>query len=196
MEVVKKGCEQDVTEHRDSINNTLQIWRRERQLPALPGHTYDTKGRRNSETLSISEEDAYRPISELHISPCFTQETGVHQNVTRKMWAPKLDHKEGERTALSEGNNQRKEGQEHQEIQRYGHTPICQRSNRTYTADCKTPWDRYIGYTSSNIRRILVHPKDKVEDSKKTDCVYQIPCKSCNHTYIGETGKTFGTRLE
>ena len=47
-----------------------------------------------------------------------------------------------------------------------------------------------------NIRRILMHPKDKVEDSKKADCVYQIPCKSCNHTYIGETGKTFGTRLE
>ena len=47
-----------------------------------------------------------------------------------------------------------------------------------------------------NIRRILVHPKDKVEDSKKTDCVYQIPCMSCNHTYIGKTGRTFGTRLE
>ena len=38
-----------------------------------------------------------------------------------------------------------------------------------------------------NIRRILVHPKDKVEDCKKTDC---------DHTYIGETGRTFGTRLE
>ena len=47
-----------------------------------------------------------------------------------------------------------------------------------------------------NIRRLLMHPKDKVEDSKKTDCVYQIPCKSCNHTCIGETGRTFGTRLE
>ena len=46
-----------------------------------------------------------------------------------------------------------------------------------------------------NIRRILVHPKDKVEDSKTTDCVYQIPCKGYNHTYISETGKTFGTRL-
>ena len=47
-----------------------------------------------------------------------------------------------------------------------------------------------------NIRRILVHPKDKVENSKKIECVYQIPCKSCNHTYIGKTGRTFGTRLE
>ena len=24
-----------------------------------------------------------------------------------------------------------------------------------------------------NIKRILVHPQDKVEDSKKTDCVYK-----------------------
>ena len=47
-----------------------------------------------------------------------------------------------------------------------------------------------------NIRRILVHSKDKVGDSKKTDCVYQIPCKGCNHTYIGEIGRTFGTKLE
>ena len=41
-----------------------------------------------------------------------------------------------------------------------------------------------------------MHPKDEVEDSKKTHCVYHIPCKSCNHTYIGEIGRTFGTRLE
>ena len=42
-----------------------------------------------------------------------------------------------------------------------------------------------------------MHPKEKVE-SKKTHCVYQIPCKSCNHIYIyiGETGRTFRTRLE
>ena len=39
-------------------------------------------------------------------------------------------------------------------------------------------------------------PKDKVEDSKTTDCSYQIPYKSCNHKYIGETGITFGTRFE
>ena len=43
---------------------------------------------------------------------------------------------------------------------------------------------------------ILVHPKDKVVDKHKTDCVYQIPCKTCNMCYIGETGRTFNTRLE
>ena len=47
-----------------------------------------------------------------------------------------------------------------------------------------------------NLRQILVHPKDKVEDKHKTDCVYHIPCKTCNTCYIGETGRTFGTRLE
>ena len=47
-----------------------------------------------------------------------------------------------------------------------------------------------------NLRQILVHPKDKVEDKHKTDCVDQIPCKTCNMCHIGETGRTFGTRLE
>ena len=47
-----------------------------------------------------------------------------------------------------------------------------------------------------NLRQIQVHPKYKVEDKHKTDCVYQIPCKTCNMCYIGETGRTFGTRLE
>ena len=46
-----------------------------------------------------------------------------------------------------------------------------------------------------NIRRILVYPNDKVEDSRKTDCVYQIPCKSCSHMFIGET-KNIGTGLK
>ncbi|KAK2155520.1 hypothetical protein NP493_2066g00015 [Ridgeia piscesae] len=32
-----------------------------------------------------------------------------------------------------------------------------------------------------------------MEDKHKTDCVYQIPCKTCNVYYIGET---FGTRVD
>ena len=40
-----------------------------------------------------------------------------------------------------------------------------------------------------NIRRILVHLKDKVEDSRMTNCVYQIPCKSRSHTYIDKQGE-------
>ncbi|XP_035665539.1 uncharacterized protein LOC118408783 [Branchiostoma floridae] len=48
----------------------------------------------------------------------------------------------------------------------------------------------------TTLRSLLVHPKDKQPDLAKTDCVYRIPCKSCDEVYIGETGRTFGTRLE
>ncbi|CAH1277267.1 Hypp9532 [Branchiostoma lanceolatum] len=48
----------------------------------------------------------------------------------------------------------------------------------------------------TTLRSLLVHPKDKLDDLVKTDCVYKIPCKSCNEVYIGETGRTFGTRLD
>ncbi|XP_066289701.1 uncharacterized protein [Branchiostoma lanceolatum] len=48
----------------------------------------------------------------------------------------------------------------------------------------------------TTLRNLLVHPKDKLQDSVKTDCVYKIPCMSCNKVYIGETGRTFGCRLE
>ena len=41
-----------------------------------------------------------------------------------------------------------------------------------------------------NTRRILVHPKNKVEDSKKTDCVYQIPCKSERENIWNKTRRT------
>ena len=78
---------------------------------------------------------------------------------------------------------QRKEGKEHREIQRYGHSPVKGVSEPIQQMlkhhEIATSVRRH-----QHTRRILVHPKDKVEDSKKTDCVYQIPCKSCYHTYI------------
>ena len=48
----------------------------------------------------------------------------------------------------------------------------------------------------TSLRKILVHPKDKVDPADKTDCIYEIPCKNCNYTYIGETGRKFSTRLK
>ena len=63
---------------------------------------------------------------------------GAHHQSSRKMCVPKLDHKEVETTAISQGKNQRKKGKEHRE-KRYTHTPVSQRSNRTYTTDFKTP---------------------------------------------------------
>jgi len=45
------------------------------------------------------------------------------------------------------------------------------------------------------LKALLVHPKNKREE-EITDCVYKIPCASCEKFYIRETGKKFGTRLK
>jgi len=45
------------------------------------------------------------------------------------------------------------------------------------------------------LKSLLVHPKDKQEE-EITDCVYKIPCASCEKNYIGETERKFGTRLK
>lgn len=44
------------------------------------------------------------------------------------------------------------------------------------------------------MRQLLVHPKDQIPPEKKCDVIYEIPCQSCNKTYIGETGRQFSTR--
>ena len=46
------------------------------------------------------------------------------------------------------------------------------------------------------LRQMLVHPKDKLDHLQKAETVYEIPCAGCPKTYIGETGRAFGTRLQ
>ena len=46
----------------------------------------------------------------------------------------------------------------------------------------------------TTLRRLLVHPKDKVEPEEQDELVYQIMCQSCGAAYIGETGRLFKTR--
>jgi len=46
------------------------------------------------------------------------------------------------------------------------------------------------------LKSLLVHPKDKQENEENTDCIYKIPCASCEKSYIGETGRKFGTRMK
>ena len=41
----------------------------------------------------------------------------------------------------------------------------------------------------------LVHPKDKQLKEGTPNCVYEIPCKNCSTTYVGETKRQFGIRL-
>ena len=48
----------------------------------------------------------------------------------------------------------------------------------------------------NTMRQLLVHPKDKTGKEKKTGVIYKIDCKTCEGTYIGETARTLGKRLE
>ena len=43
---------------------------------------------------------------------------------------------------------------------------------------------------------MLVHPKDATPKLDKTGVVYEVKCQTCNSTYVGETGRTLGKRLE
>ena len=46
----------------------------------------------------------------------------------------------------------------------------------------------------NTLRQNLVHPKDKIPQEKSSGAVYQIPCKNCENSYIGKTGKEYSTR--
>ena len=46
------------------------------------------------------------------------------------------------------------------------------------------------------LRSMLVHPKDKLLPHQKSEAIYEIPCADCPKSYIGETGRSFGTRLQ
>ncbi|XP_071956011.1 uncharacterized protein [Antedon mediterranea] len=51
-------------------------------------------------------------------------------------------------------------------------------------------------HPTNTLKSILVHPKDKKDITQTSDIVYDIPCKSCKKSYIGETGRQFGVRLK
>ena len=46
----------------------------------------------------------------------------------------------------------------------------------------------------NKLRNFLVHPKDKPNLDNTAGIVYEIPCKTCEKSYVGETGRLFGTR--
>ena len=64
-----------------------------------------------------------------------------------------------------------------------------QRSMKKHREECPVKPHR-------TLRQLLVHPKDKIEKEQKCGVVYEIPCQSCQLSYIGETGIKFGTRFE
>ena len=46
------------------------------------------------------------------------------------------------------------------------------------------------------LNHIFAKPKDSVQKEQKSDAIYSIPCNDCNHEYIGQTKRQFGTRLK
>ena len=93
-----------------------------------------------------------------------------------------------EQQSQKEKTNKSKKRKEHREIQRYGHTPVkgmvtlqskvwshsSQRYGHTPVKGATEPIQRIIKHQEiatsvrphQNVRRILVHPKDKVEEFK------------------------------
>ena len=48
----------------------------------------------------------------------------------------------------------------------------------------------------TTLRKMLVHPKDKIPDEKKCGLVYHIDCLNCKQVYIGETGRKLEIRTK
>ena len=46
------------------------------------------------------------------------------------------------------------------------------------------------------IRSMIVLPKDKRKPLQTAEVVYEIPCKSCDKSYVGETGRLLRVRLK
>ena len=70
-----------------------------------------------------------------------------------------------------------------------GVTERIQRSMRKHNIE--TPVKPYI-----TIRRLVVHPKDKIEDKHKCGVVYRVNCLSCQKIYLGETARKLEYRIK
>ena len=49
---------------------------------------------------------------------------------------------------------------------------------------------------TNTLKSLLVHPKDKKNILETSEVVCEVPCKGCNKSYVGETGRQPGVRLK
>lgn len=73
-----------------------------------------------------------------------------------------------------------------------GETSARSPSNTSPKSDEKKS-DQHTNKTAHKVATELtpVHPKGNMDLERKCDAIYEIPCLSCNKTYIGEKGRMF-----
>ena len=49
---------------------------------------------------------------------------------------------------------------------------------------------------NNTIRHILMRPKDSVDQTEMTNIIYEIPCRSCDWKYVGQSSRQMRTRLK
>ena len=103
-------------------------------------------------------------------SPPPEKEVEHHQG-TRNMWVPKLNYKEDERTVISKERNQKKEGNNTDKSKGVVTLPYVKGVTEPVQWIVKHQEIATSVRPHQDITGLLVHPKDKVEDSKKTDCI-------------------------
>ena len=189
----------------------IHVWRRGGWQHTVPRYRNLQKTRRLSEIIHLQKSNAHQPVFAIPIHHLLHQKLGVVRT-----WLDRKDNivtedpdKENEhviREALSncgypkwaidkvKETNTKDKIEIHQERgKKQGtcrhpiHRGLTERLSRVYKKHgFSTAMKPYI-----TLCRMLVYPKDKWDPLQTADSVYEIPCKSCSKTYIGETGRIF-----
>ena len=55
---------------------------------------------------------------------------------------------------------------------------------------------KIVTVTGKKVQEIVKHKGEKQDLKESKSVVYEIPCKGCNKTYVGETGRGVDVRLK
>ena len=78
----------------------------------------------------------------------------------------------------------------------FGGDSLCRESLRDSSQDHEKIQCNLCYETMGYSQECFGTPKDREDKEQTTECVYKVPCASCDKTYIGETGRKLGVRLQ